>query len=467
MKIPEKPPNMLDLMSDFGLNTTNGINLSSNDDKKFKLDFLSILKYFNLINSIVKGEELNVPEKEKEILLNVNYVHWDDLKYKDFSMDKKELWFILQLLRAFKNQNFKIKGYSFKYCLTNTLLKRIHEIDKATFGEMNIGLKNVNEKYKKKYLIASLIEEAIASSQIEGATTTRKKAKEMILQQKKPTNNSEKMIYNGYITMEYIYDNLINEQLTPEVILELHRSITEDTLNDKKDEMQYRDNDEIVVGDNLDVGITYHTPPKYAEIPELMEEFCNFANSDEDGYFIPPIIKGIILHFLIGYIHPFNDGNGRTARAIFYWYVLSRGYVGFRYTAISRILKNAKKKYAKAYLYSETDENDLTYFINYNLDAIEKSIEEMNRYISRREKELVDIGEEFYENTALNSRQADILRYFYNNPEKYVTIKEVQNMFFVAYDTARNDLELLVKNNKIIKRKNGKRFEYMAILNNN
>ncbi|MCS3901850.1 Fic family protein [Methanococcus voltae] len=466
MKIPEKPPKILDIL--------NNLNSNSDSNSNFNLPPIPNLykmgHYLKLVLSVINGEDIDIPKKEKDILLNVDYVHWEDLKYKNISLDKEELWLILQALRAFKFQNFKIKDYDFKYCLTNTILKRIHKIDKATFGEMNEGLKSLSEKYKRKYLINSLLEEAIASSQIEGATTTRKKAKEMILQQKKPTNNSEKMIYNGYNTMEYIYKELLEEKLTPELILKLHMLITDDTLEKKEDELNYRDNDDIIVGDSFDTSITYHTPPKHNQVPELMEEFCKFANSDEDGYFIPPIIKGIILHFLIGYIHPFNDGNGRTARAIFYWYVLSRGYYGFRYTAISRILKNAKKKYAKAYLYSETDENDLTYFINYNLDAIEKSIDEMNNYISKKEIELLDFEKQYSEssenlNLDLNSRQLEILKYFYNNPKKYITIKEIQNIFVVAYDTARNDLELLVKNNKIIKRKSGKRFEYTALMN--
>jgi len=88
--------------------------------------------------------------------------------------------------------------------------------------------------------------------------------------------------------------------------------------------------------------MVYHTPPDYNKIPDLMEEFCKFASTDEDD-FIHPLIKGIILHFLIGYIHPFTDGNGRCARSIFYWYMLSRGYWLFEYMPISRILLHSKK----------------------------------------------------------------------------------------------------------------------------
>ena len=75
------------------------------------------------------------------------------------------------------------------------------------------------------------------------------------------------------------------------------------------------------MGDPVHAEKIYHQPPGHKELPKLMEKICDFANSEDDE-FVHPIIKGIMLHFLIGYIHPFEDGIGRTARALFYWYVL-------------------------------------------------------------------------------------------------------------------------------------------------
>src|SRR5260221_12066996 len=115
---------------------------------------------------------------------------------------------------------------------------------------------------------------------------------------------------------------------------------------------------------------------------KLMEEFCLFANdSKNENFFLHPIAKAIILHFLIGYIHPFSDGNGRTARALFYWYLIKKGYWLIEYMSVSRIILSSKAQYARAYQYTELDHNDCTYFILYNLKCIGRALEELKAYI--------------------------------------------------------------------------------------
>jgi len=282
------------------------------------------------------------------------------------------------------------------------------------------------------------MEEAIASSQLEGAATTRKIAKEILRQKKKPRNYSEQMIINGYETIQKI-TKMKDVPITPEIILGLHKNITKNTLKDKNDEGRFRDNNEIVVGDPLEYKKIYYTPPDYKKINGLMEEFCEFASND-DGAFIHPVIKGIILHFLIGYIHPFNDGNGRTARTIFYWYMLSKGYWLFEYMSISRIILRSKTRYGLSYLHTETDENDLTYFIIYNLNAIEEALYDMESYINKKQKEYSEALNLIKSIKDINLRQAEILKEFMRNPEKNFVIKEIMTTYNVAYDSARNDL---------------------------
>ncbi len=80
------------------------------------------------------------------------------------------------------------------------------------------------------------------------------------------------------------------------------------------------------------------TPPTFEDIPEFTETLCDFFNNDNPSNFIHPIIKGIIVHFMLAYMHPFVDGNGRTARALFYWYMLKEGYKLTEYMSISRVI---------------------------------------------------------------------------------------------------------------------------------
>ncbi len=127
-----------------------------------------------------------------------------------------------------------------------------------------------------------------------------------------------------------------------------------------------------------------HDPPKAHELPDRIELFCEFANSQKhDPRFIHPVVKGILLHFWLAYIHPFADGNGRTARALFYWYMLANDYWLFEYLPISYHLKKSRAQYEKAFLYAEQDGDDATYFIVYHLKAIERALRSLQDYLAK------------------------------------------------------------------------------------
>jgi Fic family protein len=408
MKVPNKPPNAHNI-------------LEKNSGQVFKL-----LNDKTVYDFIIK--------------CNQDYIHWDKLRYKEIpnKTNPEYIWALIKIFRSQQYKPIKFNNWIFKYLLVNDAQRKLHLMDKGTAGHLETGLDSVNTEGRGRYIISSLMEEAIASSQLEGAATTRKIAKEILRLKRKPRNYSEQMIANGYETMQKI-TKMKDRTLTSETILKLHKNITKDTLEDKNDEGRFRNNNEIVVGDPLEYEKIYYTPPDYKKINGLMEEFCKFASND-GGEFIHPVIKGIILHFLIGYIHPFNDGNGRTARTIFYWYMLSRGYWLFEYMSVSRIILRSKTKYGLAYLYTETDENDLAYFINYNLDSIEEALHDMEAYISKKQKEYSEALDLIQGINDINLRQAEILKKIMRSPEKKFVINEIMATYNVAYDTARNDL---------------------------
>jgi len=404
------------------------------------------------INEILKNKHPEIFRllNNKEIMefiakCNKEYVHWDKLRYKQIPKNEspENVWALIKLFRRNQYRALKFGKWTFMIYLLDEFQKKLHILDKGTAGRLGSNLDSINFSGRERYIISSLMEEAIASSQLEGAATTRKVAKELLRFKKKPNNYSEQMIVNGYQTMQKII-KMTEKKITPEMILELHRSITQDTLKDKKYEGKFRDNNEIVVGDPLDAENIFHVPPDYSQIPSLIKEFCEFANNDNEE-FIHPIIKGIILHFLIGYIHPFEDGNGRTARAIFYWYVLTRGYWLFEFMSISRIVLRSKVNYGLAYLYTETDENDLTYFIDYNLSCIEEALHDMEEYITRKQKEQAEAMRLIRAIKDINLRQAEILKDAVKDSDKNFVIAEIMNTYGIAYDTARNDLLHLAK----------------------
>jgi len=429
MKIPQKPKNWQEML------------------KKDSSEIFKLLENKEVMELVTKYN-------------NKKYLHWNEVRYREFPKDVKPeyIWALMKIFRNSQYRRFHFGKWAFRYVLLDEFQKKLHLLDCQAAGRLGSSLdsSNISGISGQRYIISSLMEEAIASSQLEGAATTRKVAKELLRYNKRPRNYSERMIVNGYKTIQKIVQ-MKEKNITPEQILELHKGITEGTLKDKKYEGNFRDNNEVVVGDSLEPERIYHQPPDYKDIPKLMEEFCAFVNSD-NGEFIHPIIKGIMLHFFVGYIHPFEDGNGRTARTIFYWYVLTRGYWLFEYMAISRIILRSKAKYGMAYLHTETDENDLTYFIDYNLTAIEEALHDTEEYINRKQKEQSEALQLIKSLKNINLRQAEILKKFIKDSDKSFVVNEIMNTYGVAYDTARNDLLYLARLGYLDKTKIQKKF---------
>ena len=304
-----------------------------------------------------------------------------------------------------------------------------------------MNLENPGEKSVKGYVISSLMEEAIASSQMEGAVTTRNDAKKMLRMQRKPNNTSEQMIYNNYLAMEHVKRSL-NRTMDVDLILELHRTITKGTLRERRQwEGRFREDNDTVVADTCREDVIFHVPPNYEDMPSLVQELCDFIN-DDTGEFIHPIIKGIIIHYLIGYLHPFVNGNGRLARTLYYWYVMKKGYWLMEYTSISRIIKASQTKYGLAYQYSETDESDITYFLRFNLTCIEKAIDSLRAYILRKAEEQREIVRMIESNPDLNINEMSILK-DYSKERSLFTIKELSIRYPISYQTARSCIKHL------------------------
>lgn len=372
------------------------------------------------------------------------YEYWDDVKYKRCpkGVSNEDLWIQVKLSRLLSNVEVW-KKYSISFALTNKMQRMCHEFD-MNFGGSWGADSIIPEESKERCLVSSLMEEAIYSSMIEGAATTRKEAKEMLRKKITPRDKSHQMIFNNYQTINFIVAHK-NEPLTEELLLQVHRLMTENTLDNPDDAGRVRANDNVVVED----GITHevvHIPPTYTEIPEFIKTLCEFVNVSDDNAakFIHPIIKGIIVHFMIAYVHPFVDGNGRTARALFYWYMVKQGYWLTEYLSVSRVISRSKKKYEKTFLYAEADGLDIGYFINYNLEVLDKAFKELQDYIKRKQQERMTANA-FLQLGDINQRQAQIIQMYYDNPKVMLTVKDVQVKFMITPTTAKTDLIGLVE----------------------
>lgn len=393
-----------------------------------------------LVNALLKGIDPNIMPVVDRV--NADYEYWDKAKYKKLpeGFTPQMLWANVKASRL-RSMIPVWNKYSINLCVTSQMQRLCHEFD-MKFGSFWEVEGDTQSSEKKYYLSSSLMEEAIYSSKMEGASTTRIVAKDMLRKKKSPQNKSQQMIVNNYNTIQYIVEHK-DEPLTEELLLTIHRLMTEKTLDNPEDAGRFRTNDKVVVADMVEGDIIY-TPPSFQEIPEFVESLCDFFNNDNPRTFIHPIIRGIIVHFMLAFMHPFVDGNGRTARALFYWYMLKEGYKLTEYMSISRVIAKSKSNYEKAFRYVENDGNDMGYFVAYNLGALEISFQQLRDYIQRKQREK-RAANSFMMAGNINQRQALVLQRLKEEPETIFTVKDVQEQFSVSSMTARKDLSDLVK----------------------
>jgi Fic family protein len=167
---------------------------------------------------------------------------------------------------------------------------------------------------------------------------------------------------------------------------------------------------------------------------------CDFANGVTPDGFVHPAVRAILLHFWLAYDHPFVDGNGRTARALFYWAMLHSGYWLFEFVSISAILRKAPAQYSRSFLYTETDDNDLTYFLLAQTEVIRKAMRELQNYIARKTSEVREVEQHLRALELFNHRQVALIRHAMQHPGHRYTFISHQKSHAVAYQTARTDL---------------------------
>jgi len=397
----------------------------------------------------------------KNPVVSRHYLHWDRLKHhKVEGYSAEELWMAAKFQRLGTLKPIALsdkQGNPFVFCVPELVQESLHRIDMGAGTAIGVPEPITNPQTKDKYLVRSLMEEAITSSQLEGAATTREVAKEMIRTGRTPRDTDERMIFNNYVTMQRISKSK-DETLSPEMVFAIHKLITEKTLSAEVQDGAgrfRRENEKRVVGD--DFGAVFHDPPSAGELEGRLKAMCDFANAKTPEYFIHPVVRAIILHFWLAYDHPFVDGNGRMARALFYWAMLHKGYWLFEFISISTILRKAPIRYGRSFLYTETDDNDLTYFIIAQTKVMQTAIKELHDYIDRKSAELKQLESQLRALDLFNHRQVDLIRHALKKPYAHFTIESHKNSHNIVYQTARTDLLDLYKRGILGKKAIGKK----------
>ncbi len=398
-----------------------------------------------------------------------DYLPWDRMRFKTppSGLDHAEWWWAVRSARDAQMRPLPllvdVEGHPFGFTLPDPLLRDVDRINRDASGYITTAEPVTNPATRDRYLVSSLIEEAIRSSQLEGAATTRVVAKEMIRSGREPRDTGERMILNNFRAMQHIGE-LRHERLTPELVREIHRIVTDGTLRDpeRAGRLQDDDGDRIrVVSDSGDV---LHAPPPVAQLPERLERLCRFANDDGGTTYMPPVLRAAATHFMMGYDHYFVDGNGRTARAVFYWSMLRQDFWLTEFLTISAVLKAAPVQYARAFLLTEQDGGDLTHFFLHQTKVIIRAIEELHAYLGRKAEELQDVRRATAApGLALNHRQLELLEHAVRTPGAQYSVESHRTSHRVALETARKDLSDLSDKGLLHKGKVGRRYTWSPV----
>src|ERR1700685_1191601 len=161
----------------------------------------------------IEGERLAALFRLAIPLDGSEYVHWDRLRHLEPPSDLtlREWWLLIKWPRQRTARQFPLTdpdGRPFTYNTPDLVARRLHYVDQRCSGEVAMSeVVTTEAEAREHYLVNSLMEEAIRSSQLEGATTTRRVAKELLRSGREPKDRSERMILNNYRALHFMRDS--------------------------------------------------------------------------------------------------------------------------------------------------------------------------------------------------------------------------------------------------------------------
>lgn len=331
----------------------------------------------------------------------------------------------------------------FWYYPADVILKKIDEIERL--GKRVYDLINSNTTFKNDFLLDSKIEEAITSAIYEGAHSTRAQAEQLIASKQRPKNKDEWMLVNNLRAMQWVAQNH-ERPLSKEVILQLHKIVTDNTLegDDVNFSGKYRNN-KVFVGP--------HEGVEHPLINSTIEEMIGLITANKR--YIHPLVKSILVHYFIGYIHPFFDGNGRTARALFYFKAMRNGLKYVELLSVSAYLKEHGKQYEKSFQKVVENEYDVTYFIDFCLDSMYSSLQEVSRKVEYLLR-MTDLSERY----GISPSQIGLLQRMALHKFRTVDIEEYGAQINKSREFARLELKKLVDLDLLTEHKDRKKLVY-------
>ncbi len=354
-----------------------------------------------------------------------------------------QFWPELEAARRGQSQTLPLKdqrGEPFWFVLNRSIEQQCNVIAALARRDVAFTGPEFDALYEE-----AVVDEAVYSSVIEGAFTSREQAMDFLRWNRTPRSKSEQMIKNNYDALTYVLEHL-DEPIGEETILAIARIVTRSAA-----EVQvtgYREGMVYVTGRE---GVVY-TPPRAEVVPEMMRALVKFIRESE----LHPLLKACIAHFYLVYVHPFGDGNGRTARALSYMMLLQAGYDFFRYVSVSGVVAEERGRYYRAMRSVEESDGDMTYFIDAYSAMLARTVQKMEDHL----KYHVLAGQKLKALEAggsLNERQLNGARWLLESANTGVTAEAWRKKYEVVTETARRDLLALCAAGVLAREKDGRK----------
>ena len=344
--------------------------------------------------------------------------------------------------------DIKLIDKKFWFYPADCILKKAHEIEKL--GAQLFDTIQLQTAFEKEFLLDATIEESITSAIYEGANSTRAKAQMLIESGNIPKNKDEWMLVNNYNAMLWIKNNS-SRHISAKMIEEIHQIVTQNTLSgdDANFSGKFRD-DKVFVLSGSEVK---HEGIDHKKIVGAINEVIELVA--ENNRYFPQILKGILLHYFISYIHPFFDGNGRAARTLFYTKAVKNNLRFVEILSVSAYLKNHGKQYEKSFEKVVRNELDMTYFIDFNLDALKAALEKVQSKIDYILK--INL---FREKFKINEQQIGLLQKLALHKFRSYDILSYAESIGKSREIARQELKQLVDIGLLTETQSGKKFIY-------
>lgn len=236
-------------------------------------------------------------------------------------------------------------------------------------------------------------------------------------------------------------------------LLEIHKIVTKETLESPADEGVFRDR-QVVVG-NRATGEVMFRPPGTSHVPRLVEEFFVWLNSDKANE-IDAVIEAGVAHYEIARIHPFVDGNGRTARVMASLVLYKRGFDIKRFFALDDYYDSDRRSYYAALKSVDQNTLDLTGWLEYFTDGVAVSIKSVRDKVIGLSKDIKVLKEKGQ--VALTDRQMQIVERILEKGQ--ITNREMREMFGLSDEGVRKEISKLIKMGVLKKEGKGRSLHY-------